>query len=459
MKKVLLSFIFLFTFFCLISCSNEKVEFTHKGILTYYIDENPQDMLKDIKIKVTSKGKETIISLDDKKIKLSNFDFDKLGEYSAVVSYNNKNYTFKYKVEIRKWDGSIDTSWYIETKNEFYLDNAKELAGLAELVNKGNTFENKKIHLSYDIDLNNKPWIPIGSEGIGQFIDLTKSFNGTFIGDGNTIYNLYTKASHPNKGEHLDSATSYYHFGLFGYVKNAKISDLKIQNVNITNGMGNNYKRSMQGTGALAGHTSGNVEIDNVKVLGNIVITGEYKVGGLVGSSSGESIKVSNCSVRGESGSKIYGTDEMFNDTNNFGGLIGFTATSSTNLTNVISEIDVDGFTSGGVCGNVTEGVLNLKNAIVYGTISNSEGSVVGGLIGGKFVKMNLENCYMVGRVTSKDVQYADVFVSKYGDSKEEVTIKECYFNNNKFDSEKVNNILNIPGKTESEIKNMLPKM
>lgn len=459
MKKILLSFLFLFTFFCLVSCSNEKVEFTHKGILTYYIDENPQDMLKDIKIKVTNKGKETIISLDDKRLKLSGFNFDNLGEYSGVVLYNNKKYSFKYKVEIRKWDGSIDTSWYIETKNEFYLDNAKELAGLAELVNKGNNFENKTIHLSYDIDLNNKPWTPIGTEGVGQFVDLNNSFNGVFTGDGKTIYNLYTKASHQTKGEHLDSATSFYQFGLFGYVKNAKINNLKIQNVNITNGMGNNYQRSIQGTAALVGHTSGKVEIDNVKILGDISIVGEYKVGGLIGSSSGESITVSNCSVRGTSGSKIYGTDELFKDTNNFGGLVGFTATSLTNFLNVISEINVDGFTSGGICGNVTEGVLNIKNAIVYGAVSNSEGSVVGGLIGGKFVPMNLENCYMVGSVTSKDVQYADVFVSKYGDSKEEVIIKECYFNTNKFDGDKINNILNIPGKTENELKNMVPKL
>ena len=97
-----------------------------------------------------------------------------------------------------------------------------------KLVNKGNNFENKTIHLSYDIDLNNKPWTPIGTEGLGQFVDLNNSFNGVFTGDGKTIYNLYTKASHQTKGEHLDSATSFYQFGLFGYVKNAKIYNLKI---------------------------------------------------------------------------------------------------------------------------------------------------------------------------------------------------------------------------------------
>ena len=121
-------------------CNNEVVEFGHKGILTYYLDENPIEKLKELKLKVTSKGKETIFPLNDKSIKIDNFTFDKIGEYTANVIFNKKNYSLKYKVEIRKWDNKINTAWYNETKDNFIISTAQDLAGLAELVNKGNDF-------------------------------------------------------------------------------------------------------------------------------------------------------------------------------------------------------------------------------------------------------------------------------------------------------------------------------
>ena len=73
------------------NCYNTKFEIGKCGGDT--LTNNKQ--LKDIKIKVTNKGKETIISLDDKRLKLSGFNFDNLGEYSGVVLYNNKTYSFK----------------------------------------------------------------------------------------------------------------------------------------------------------------------------------------------------------------------------------------------------------------------------------------------------------------------------------------------------------------------------
>ena len=438
-------------------CNNEVVEFGHKGVLTYYLDENPTEKLKELKLKVTNKGKETIFPLSDKSIKVENFAFDKIGEYTASVTFNKKNYSLKYKVEIRKWDNKTNTAWYNETKDTFIISTASELAGLAELVNKGNDFSGKIVKLKHDIDLNNLPWIPIGTNGMGTYTEFNKYFSGTFDGDNHTIYNLYTKALHPSSGEHLDSATSYYHFGIFGYVKNATIKNVNIQNVNITNGMGNDYKRSFQGTAAVVGYTSGEVLIENVKVLGDLTIKGEYKVGGIVGSSSGTSITLKNVFIKTSNNSLISGTDEEYKDTNNFGGLIGFTATSKTILENVVSSANVDGYTSGGLCGNVTEGTLEVKNACVYGNISNKEGSVVGGFIGGRFVPMTLTNCYLVGIVSSKDKTYADVCVSKYGDMEVSITTVDVYFNNTDYDAEKVLNTLNIIGKSKEEITSLIP--
>lgn len=460
MRKII--FIFMLLLFVVgcdkKGCNNEIVEFEHTGVLTYYLDENPTEKLKSLKLKVTSKGKETFYPLNDKSIKIENFAFDKIGDYTANVSFNNNTYSFKYKVEIRKWDEKTSTTWYSDTKDTLYISTANELAGLAKLVNEGNDFSGKVVKLKYDIDLNNLPWIPIGTNGVGSYAEFNKYFSGTFDGDNHTIYNLYTKANHPSVGEHLDSATSYYHFGLFGYVKNGTVKNVNIQNVNITNGMGNNYTRSYQGTAALVGYTNGEVLIDNVKILGKISIKGEYKVGGVVGSSGGTSITIKNAYVRGDENSFIGGTDAEYKDTNNFGGLVGFTATSKTSIENVVSDIDVDGYTSGGIIGNVTEGTFDLTNACVYGTISNKEGSVVGGFVGGRFIPMTLTNCYFVGNVSSLDKTYADVSVSKYGDSSVTITIKEVYYNSTSFDEEKANNSLNVIGLSKEELSTKIPE-
>ena len=100
MKKILLVFmILLFLVGCgKKGCNNETVEFDHSGILTYYLDENPTDKLKELKLKVTNKGKETVYLLNDESIKISGFNFDKIGEYKALVTFNNNTYSFKYKV-------------------------------------------------------------------------------------------------------------------------------------------------------------------------------------------------------------------------------------------------------------------------------------------------------------------------------------------------------------------------
>ncbi len=169
MKKIIfvLLFCLMFLYSCeMKKCNNDLIEFTHSGVLTYYLDEVPNEMLSMIKLKVKSKNNEVVYSLTDENIKVDGFNFDNVGEYTGTVTFRNKKYTFRYNVEIRKWDGKIDTSWYKEDKDVFVITTANELAGLSELVNKGNSFENKTIELKYDIDLNNISWITIGTNGI-----------------------------------------------------------------------------------------------------------------------------------------------------------------------------------------------------------------------------------------------------------------------------------------------------
>jgi len=76
------------------------------------------------------------------------------------------------------WDGTTDTSWYNDYDTEFIIYTAEELAGLAQLVNNGNSFSGKTIQLGNNIDLNGLNWTPIGNTS-------SRCFSGTLT--DNTI--------------------------------------------------------------------------------------------------------------------------------------------------------------------------------------------------------------------------------------------------------------------------------
>ena len=189
------------------------------------------------------------------------------------------------------WDGETDTSWYDPTKDEFTIYTAAQLAGLAELVNSGNTFRDKKLVLTADIDLGYKPWTPIGMK--------KGSFQGEFDGDGYIISNLYIIANNTN-----------YKFGLFGKVgcggndavrhggylhdftiKNARIEDIKA------------------GTGVVAGsvfhdNVLENITVENATLSGSV--PGSAIVGG-VQSSQFKNIVAKNITITATNGGQIGG--------------------------------------------------------------------------------------------------------------------------------------------------------
>lgn len=111
------------------------------------------------------------------------------------------------------WDGkTTDITWYDDSKNEFEISTAAQLAGLAQLVNSGTeTFPDKIIKLTADIDLGGKTWTPIGNSIKANF-----AFKGGFYGQGHIISNLYVPDT--------------YCPGLFGNVMNTNslIQDLVV---------------------------------------------------------------------------------------------------------------------------------------------------------------------------------------------------------------------------------------
>ena len=96
------------------------------------------------------------------------------------------------------WNGNADTSWYQADATEFQIATAEQLAGLAQLVNAGITFEGKTIKLTADILLNDtkdwenwdenteelNAWTPIGNSNANPF-------NGTLDGGGHSVSGIY----------------------------------------------------------------------------------------------------------------------------------------------------------------------------------------------------------------------------------------------------------------------------
>ena len=67
------------------------------------------------------------------------------GENASEIKMTAKAAT----VEV--WDGSVDTSWYNWRDLYFEISNAKQLAGLAQLVNQGHAMMDVTIKITNDI--------------------------------------------------------------------------------------------------------------------------------------------------------------------------------------------------------------------------------------------------------------------------------------------------------------------
>ncbi|NLJ13819.1 MAG: hypothetical protein GX372_00995, partial [Ignavibacteria bacterium] len=81
------------------------------------------------------------------------------------------------------WSGNADESWYNSVRRHFVLDSASQLAGLAEIVNRGDDdFNDKFIELRNDIDIAQHNWTPIGTQ--------SNPFQGIFDGAGHFIMNM-----------------------------------------------------------------------------------------------------------------------------------------------------------------------------------------------------------------------------------------------------------------------------
>jgi len=239
--------------------------------------------------------------------------------------------------------GTPDYTWYSGQVSPYSISGTDQLLALSNIVNGtagaminsgiADNFSNKIIILTTNLDLGNynypggtSGWTSIGNKS-------TTPFKGYFDGQNNTIKNLFSYYSNDTL------------VGLFGYVRNGKIGQLKLEDVNIqTDSLP--IITHTAGLVAYLGVASDSAIVENCTVTGSIIASRYGNNGGLIGSiNSFGFAKVRNC-------------------------------TSSVNLLN------------GNSCGMIghinTNRSVTVLNCINTGSISctDSRGSFGGGLIG-----------------------------------------------------------------------------
>ena len=233
--------------------------------------------------------------------------------------------------------GTPDTSWYSSGQNEFVINTADELAGLAVLVNNGDSFEGKTVSLGADIDLSGYPnWTPIGNT--------TYAFSGKFQGKTHSISNLYISLPENDC------------VGLFGNITN-EINGLRLSDSFV---VGYGY------VGSIAGIVNGGSVVDCL-VENFTVDGGGFDVGGLIGELC-DGGKIESCVV----------TDGIIESYGRVGSVAGTMSRVSSCNNCFISNCTVDGdYTTGGVAGDIHSSCLS-NITIDYCTIRG--GSDSGGI-------------------------------------------------------------------------------
>jgi hypothetical protein len=266
--------------------------------------------------------------------------------------------------------GSYDTTWYKSGQTYFEISNARQLAGLAHLVNISKvSFSGCTIKLTSDIDLSGKNWAPIGT----VYSNFSSSFSGTFDGDGHTISGLTINSS-------------YDYQALFGYVESALIEKLVVRG-------------SVTGQSCVAGIVAYSTDSSFVKLANYCTVTATGS-----GTSTGEVYFGSAAGVVCYAATTNSTAEQYFQDLYNYGlinagdknsgGVIGFLYSNGNvnvshcanyNNVNVGSAHNMNGEEDGvgGVIGATAGyGTYKVSECVNTGTITTANAVTTGGIVG-----------------------------------------------------------------------------
>ena len=352
-------------------------------------------------------------------------NLEPLGDGSFEVTLNETGKIY-YVYE----DGKVIGGQY----DSIAINNVEEFKQFRDNVNNGNSYENKYVYLTSDLNLGNEEWEPIGyleEENASMTNENNKPFSGVFNGNGHEITGL--KINSTNKV-----------VGLFGIVKNGQIKNLgigagctvkgsKYESILVGvlyNGtLYNCYNKSdislsTENSGAIVGQAQQYSVINFCYNTGKITTTStSNRVGGIAGCLKTTSI-LKNC----------YNTGDITGNGKNVGGIVGdlmaIADIAPANYCEVKSCYNagtINGETNvGGIAGISYGTVLNCYNiGNVIGTASSN--SYAGGIVGVN--NYLLKNSYNLGTITSADTNFGAIAaknrlpseISEYG------YINNCY--------------------------------
>ena len=323
-----------------------------------------------------------------------------------------------YYVEL--WDGETveEPSVSAEDANIYEIEKPSELAWLAAAVNgtleenssstfgtratlAADNFAGKTFVLTQDIDLDNKPWTPIG--------DANHIFKGTFDGQNHTITNLVV-----NGGTNSNQ-------GLFGVTHDGEIKNFTLVNAKVSGRLN---------VGAVCGqpYTS---KYTDITVKGHIEVNGMAYVGGVGGKNA--YADWTNIKVEADKTSYVK-ANSIENGTayrTYVGGVVGFNGEGGHKFTNISSNINVEGSTCdvGGLFGiahysNKFEDCVCTGKVEIYAAEEADEAQEIGGIAGvwhnATGYSVEMKNCSFTGTLKTNiegvNFYYGGLVGKPYGD-------------------------------------------
>lgn len=337
-------------------------------------------------------------------------EYQGLAVDGVAIFVNATQYTYEYDsfsdqydasapYPVSFWDGtSSDTSWFDPADTSFELDTAEELAGLAELIDSGESFDGMTVTLTGNINLKGQPL------HLSDFLT-GAIFSGTFDGNGNTISGF--------------KSTNNYYDGLFEYVDGATIKNL-----------------TLKGEGAGAGliFYAHDVTVENCTIDLDQTISGSGISGAVVGHAAGNGT-FKNITTKGT----VNFTRETSSYTN-FGSIIGQKyAGAVVTIEGCVNEINITARTTGlglgGFVGALTydaTGSCTITDCVNNGNITLEAGATgnVGGIVGGNHdCDLLITNCTNNGDITavSASVLTGGILAMKNNDAADGiVNISDC---------------------------------
>lgn len=324
--------------------------------------------------------------------------------------------------EITPWNGEANTDWYSTTDATMEIFSAKDLAGLAKLVNNGISFEGKVINLNNDLDMNNLDWIPIGSTE-------ENSFKGTFNGGHHLIKNLSP----------IFAATSEKFAGLFG-INSGSVENIIVdgkytltslnENIiyiggiaGINNGIINNARSYSTITGYIKLKTElqSNPYIGGITGLNNHILLNCQNYGNIIGKNINTE-EAAYIHIGGISGANIHTIKNCENIQNitaengniRAGGITGLSNTQKenypkpiiSNCTNIGSITLITAHTeasAGGIVGQ-SKGGSSISNSVnkgaIYSVLTTGSRALGGGIVAYN-EESTISNCSNKGEINT----------------------------------------------------------